>query len=657
MRLGEVCRIRQQFMAEQQLSNYTEENIRTLEGIEHIRKRPGMYIGRLGNGDNQGDGIYVLLKEIIDNSIDEFSAGFGRQVQITIEDNTVTIRDFGRGIPLGAVVRATSQLNTGGKFDDAAFKKSVGLNGVGTKAVNALSSEFYVESFRDGKSSFARYERGILTDSGMKEGTGEKNGTLTRFTPDFEMFGKFSFNMEYVETMVKNYSYLKKGLVFVLNGVQYKSENGLLDLVNENLSEQSLYAPIHLEDTDIEVVITHGNSYGENISSFVNGQNTRDGGTHLAAFREAVAKTLKDFYKKDYKPEDCRQGIVGAVSIQIQEPNFEGQTKTKLGSTYMWEKFLKDEDGKIVKNEDGSNAIDRGPTIRSFINDFISKHLNDYLHKHADIVPVIEEKIKASQSEREEISGIQKKTRERNKRANVYNRKLRDCRYHFSDKVAKDKEDFKEQSSIFITEGDSASGTITKARNAEYQAVFSLRGKPINCYKESRRKVAENEELSLLISALGVEEDLDNLRYNNIIIATDADDDGMHIRMLVLTFLMKYYPDLIRRGHVFILQTPLFRVRNRKTVKYCYSREEKLEAVKDLKNNVEITRFKGLGEISADEFVDFIGENMRLDLVKLSDEESIADIMEFYMGDNTPDRQNFIRKNLRSEAELEDVDI
>ncbi|MGN0189285.1 MAG: ATP-binding protein, partial [Candidatus Cryptobacteroides sp.] len=479
-------------MAKQQLSNYTEENIRTLEGIEHIRKRPGMYIGRLGNGDNPGDGIYVLLKEIIDNSIDEFSAGFGRQVQITIEDNSVTVRDFGRGIPLGAVVRATSQLNTGGKFDDAAFKKSVGLNGVGTKAVNALSSEFYVESFRDGKSSFAKYERGILTDSGMKEGTGEKNGTLTRFTPDFEMFGKFAFNMEYVETMVKNYSYLKKGLVFVLNGVQYKSENGLLDLVNENLSEQPLYAPIHLEDTDIEVVITHGNSYGENISSFVNGQNTRDGGTHLAAFREAVAKTLKDFYKKDYKPEDCRQGIVGAVSIQIQEPNFEGQTKTKLGSTYMWEKFLKDADGKIVKNEDGSNAIDRGPTIRSFINDFISKHLNDYLHKHADIVPVIEEKIKASQSEREEISGIQKKTRERNKRANVYNRKLRDCRYHFSDKVAKDKEDFKELSSIFITEGDSASGTITKARNAEYQAVFSLRGKPINCYKESRRKVAEN---------------------------------------------------------------------------------------------------------------------------------------------------------------------
>lgn len=644
-------------MAEQQLSNYTDDNIKTLKGVEHIRRRPGMYIGRLGNGDNPGDGIYVLLKEIVDNSIDEFSAGFGKQVQITIEDNTVAIRDFGRGIPLNSVVKATSELNTGGKFDDAAFKKSVGLNGVGTKAVNALSADFYVESFRDGMSSWAHYNRGILVDSGKREGVNEKNGTYTRFLPDSEMFGKFSFNMDYVETMVKNYSYLKKGLTFLLNGTAYKSENGLLDLVNENLSEQPLYAPVHLEDTDIEVVITHGNAYGENISSFVNGQNTRDGGTHLAAFREAVAKTLKDFFKKDYKPEDCRQGIVGAVSIQIQEPNFEGQTKTKLGSTYMWEKFMKDDEGRIVKNEDGSNAIDRGPTIRTFINDFIAKHLNDYLHMHADIVPTIEEKIKASQAEREEISGIQKKTRERNKKANVYNRKLRDCRYHFNDKVAKDKEALKEMSSIFITEGDSASGTITKTRNANYQAVFSLRGKPINSYKESRRKVAENEELNLLISALGVEEDLDNLRYNNIIVATDADDDGMHIRMLVLTFIMKYYPDLIRRGHVHILQTPLFRVRNKKEVRYCYNADEKEAAVKALKNGVEITRFKGLGEISPEEFGDFIGENMRLDLVKLSDEESIAEIMEFYMGDNTVDRQNFIRKNLRSEKELEDVDI
>lgn len=644
-------------MADLNTTNYTDDNIKTLEGVEHIRRRPGMYIGRLGNGDNPGDGIYVLLKEIVDNSIDEYSAGFGKQIQITIEDNQVIVRDFGRGIPLGSVVKATSVLNTGGKFDDAAFKKSVGLNGVGTKAVNALSADFYVESFRNGESAWAHYSRGKLVDSGNRENTGEKNGTYTRFTPDVQMFGKFAFNMDYVETMVKNYSYLKKGLALVLNGQQYKSENGLLDLVNENLAEAPLYAPIHLEDTDIEVVITHGGAYGENISSFVNGQNTRDGGTHLAAFREAVAKTLKDFFKKDYKPEDCRQGIVGAVSIQIQEPNFEGQTKTKLGSTYMWEKFLKDENGKDVKNEDGSNAIDRGPTIRSFINDFIAKHLNDYLHKHADIVPVIEEKIKASQAEREEISGIQKKTRERNKRTNVYNKKLRDCRYHFCDKVAKDKEEFKELSSIFITEGDSASGTITKARNANYQAVFSLRGKPINCYKESRRKVAENEELNLLISALGVEEDLDKLRYNNIIIATDADDDGMHIRMLVLTFIMKYYPDLIRRGHVHILQTPLFRVRNKKEIRYCYNAEEKEEAIKALRNGVEITRFKGLGEISSNEFVDFIGENMRLDIVKLSDEESIADIMEFYMGDNTIQRQNFIREHLRSEEELEDVDI
>ncbi len=640
-----------------QTSNYTDENIRTLEGVEHIRRRPGMYIGRLGNGDNPGDGIYVLLKEIVDNSIDEYSAGFGKQVQITIEEGTVTVRDFGRGIPLDSVVKATSKLNTGGKFDDAAFKKSVGLNGVGTKAVNALSASFYVESFRDGQSSWAEYSQGVLTGSGRREGTGEKNGTLTRFTPDTDMFGKYAFNMDYVETMVKNYSYLKKGLTLVLNGTPYKSENGLLDLVNENLSETPLYAPIHLEDDDIEVVITHGNSYGENISSFVNGQNTRDGGTHLAAFREAIAKTLKEFYKKNYAPEDCRQGVVGAISIQIQEPNFEGQTKTKLGSTYMWEKFLHDDNGRQVKNADGSNAIDRGPTIRTFVNDFIARHLNNYLHMHTDIVPVIEEKIKASQKEREEISGIQKKTRERNKKANVYNRKLRDCRYHFNDKVAKDKEEFKEKSSIFITEGDSASGTITKVRAANYQAVFSLRGKPINCYKESRRKVAENEELNLLISALGVENDLDDLRYNNIIVATDADDDGMHIRMLVLTFFMKYYPDLIRRGHVHTLQTPLFRVRNKKETCYCYSIEEKEEAAAKLKTGVEITRFKGLGEIDPEEFVDFIGDNMRLDLVKLSDEESPADIMEFYMGDNTMDRQVFITRNLRSEEELEDVNI
>ena len=644
-------------MANFNVNNYTDDNIRTLEGVEHIRRRPGMYIGRLGNGDNPGDGIYVLLKEIVDNSIDEFAMGFGKQIKIDIQDNTVRVRDFGRGIPLDSVVKATSTLNTGGKFDDNVFKKSVGLNGVGSKAVNALSLRFYVESFRDGVSSWAEYNQGVLTGNGQKQNVNEKNGTLIEFYPDTEMFGRFNYNMDYVETMVKNYSYLKKGLTIVLNGISYKSENGLLDLVNESLSEQPLYSPIHLEDTDIEIVLTHGNSYGENIASFVNGQNTRDGGTHLAAFREAIAKTLKEFFKKNYAPEDCRQGVVGAISIQIQEPNFEGQTKTKLGSTYMWEKYLKDEKGNNVKNSDGSNTIDRGPTIRTFVNDFVAKHLDNFLHMHMDIVPIIEEKIKSSQSEREEISGIQKKTRERTRRANVYNKKLRDCRYHFNDKLAKNKEEFGEKSSIFITEGDSASGTITKVRDANYQAVFSLRGKPINCYKESRRKVAENEELNLLISALGVEEDIENLRYNNIIVATDADDDGMHIRMLVLTFIMKYYPELIRRGHVFILQTPLFRVRNKKQILYCYTAEEKQDAIAKLKTGVEITRFKGLGEISSGEFVDFIGENMRLDLVKLSEDESIADIMEFYMGDNTINRQNFIRQNLRSEEELEDVNI
>lgn len=644
-------------MEENQKVIYSDDNIRTLDGVEHIRLRPGMYIGRLGNGDNPGDGIYVLLKEIVDNSIDEFAMGHGKQVKIDIIDNMVSVRDFGRGIPLDSVIKATSKLNTGGKFDDAAFKKSVGLNGVGTKAVNALSLDFFVESFRDGQSSWASYKQGVLTDSGRRENTGEKNGTFIKFYPDPEMFGKFKYNMDYVETMIKNYSYLKKGLSLVLNGTAYKSENGLLDLVNENLSEEPLYAPIHLEDTDIEVVLTHGNAYGENIASFVNGQNTRDGGTHLAAFREAIAKTLKEFFKKNYAPEDCRQGVVGAISIQIQEPNFEGQTKTKLGSTYMWEKYQRGEDGKIVKNPDGSNVIDRGPTIRTFVNDFIAKKLDNFLHMHMDIAPIIEEKIKASQAEREEISGIKKKTREKNKRANVYNRKLRDCRYHYNEKLSGEKAEMGEKSSIFITEGDSASGTITKVRNVNYQAVFSLRGKPINCYKESHRKVVENEELNLLISALGVEDDLENLRYNNIIVATDADDDGMHIRMLVLTFIMKYYPELIRRGHVYILQTPLFRVRNKKETRYCYTAEEKQEAISALKSGIEITRFKGLGEISSNEFVDFIGENMRLDLVKISEEESIADIMEFYMGDNTIDRQNFIREHLRSEEELEDVNI
>ena len=632
-------------MAEIINHNYNDDSIQTLEWNEHIRRRAGMYIGRLGNGDRQGDGIYVLLKEIIDNSIDEFSMGFGKRIDITIEDKTVTVRDFGRGIPLGKVVDATSKLNTGAKFDDENFKKSVGMNGVGTKAVNAMSIDFYVASYREGQCSFARFSRGELLESGIVPST-EKNGTFIRFTPDEDLFNDYSFHMEFVESMVKNYSYLKKGLTLMLNGEPYKSENGLLDLVTENMSETPLYPLIHLEGDDIEIVLTHGNSYGENISSFVNGQNTRDGGTHLAAYREAIAKTLKDFFKKDYKPEDIRQGIVGAIAIQIQEPIFEGQTKTKLGSTYMWEKQVKGHD------------VDRGPTIRTFVNDFVTKNLNDYLHMHMDIVPVIEEKIKASQAEREEIAGVQKKSRERAKKTAVYNRKLRDCRYHFNDtKFPKGMEDQREKTSIFITEGDSASGTITKVRDANNQAVFSLRGKPMNCFKESRKKVAENEELNLLINALGLEEDLENLRYNNIIVATDADDDGMHIRMLVLTFIMKYYPELIRRGHVYILQTPLFRVGNKKERRYCYSIAERDKAEKALKTGVEITRFKGLGEISSDEFKEFIGEKIRLDAVKQADEESLQTIMEFYMGINTYERQHFIMDNLRSEKELEDVNI
>ena len=627
---------------------YTEDNIRTIEGIDIIRLRPGMYIGRLGNGNNEEDGIYVLLKETIDNSVDEFTMGYGKVIDITIEDRTVSVRDYGRGIPLGKLVDATSKLNTGGKYDNKAFQKSVGLNGVGSKAVNALSEDYYVESFRDGQSAFARYEKGVLVESGQRPSK-EKNGTYVRYTADPEMFEGYSYKMEYVERMVRNYAYLKKGLTLKLNGVAYKSENGLLDLIHDSMGETPLYPPIHLEGDDIEIVLTHGNSYGENILSFVNGQNTRDGGTHLAAFREAIAKTLKEFFKKDYAPEDIRQGIIGAISIQIQEPHFESQTKIKLGSTYMWE--------NTVKNEDGSATVDRGPTIRSYVNDFIKTNLDNYLHIHKEIAPVIQEKIISSEKERKEISGIQKKTRERNKRSSIYNKKLKDCRIHYTDKLPKNRQEETELTSIFITEGDSASGTISKVRNADFQAVFSLKGKPMNCYKDSRKKMVENEELNLLISALGIEEDMADLRYNNIIVATDADDDGMHIRLLVLTFFLKYYPDLIRRGHVHILQTPLFRVRNKKNVRYCYSPEEKEKAMQALGRGVEVTRFKGLGEISPDEFINFIGEDIRLDTVKLSDEESISELLEFYMGKNTIDRQRFIRQNLRSEKELEDVNI
>ena len=644
------------------VNDYNDDSIRTLEDVVHIRKRPGMYIGRLGDGSNPGDGIYVLLKEVVDNCIDEFAMGFGKTVVINIseEEGSVSVRDFGRGIPLGKLTLAVSKLNTGAKYDTKVFQKSVGLNGVGTKAVNALSSSFHIESYRDSQMASATFERGKLiaeVTEATKTPTKEKNGTLVQFTPDVDMFGRFHFNMELVEKMTKNYCYLNKGLTIKLNGVDYTSKNGLLDIVNDNLSEEPLYPPIHLEGEDIEIVLTHGNAYGENIASFVNGQNTRDGGTHLAAFREAVAKTLKEFFKKDYDPQDIRQGIIGAISIRIQEPNFEGQTKTKLGSTYTYEQEVLDENGNPKKGENGATLIDRGPTIRAFVNDFVKNQLDNYLHIHKDIVPVLQAKIIASETERKEISGIQKKTRERNKKTSVYNRKLRDCKLHLGDKITEQNKELIDLTSIFITEGDSASGTITKVRNANTQAVFSLRGKPINCYKESRKKVAENEELNLLLNALGVEDDVADLRYNRIVVATDADDDGMHIRMLVLTFFMKYYPELIRNGHVFILQTPLFRVRNKKESVYCYDSAEKEKAIKKLKTGVEITRFKGLGEISSDEFKDFIGEGMRLDTVSISDEESIAEIMEFYMGDNTIERQNFIRGNLRSETDLEDINI
>ena len=611
------------------LNDYTDDNIITLEWNEHIRRRAGMYIGRLGNGDDPDDGIYVLLKEIIDNAIDEFISGHGRNIIIEVGGSTASVRDFGHGIPLNSLVRVVTTLNTGAKFDDNVYAKSVGLNGVGSKAVNALSSEFYIESFRDGQSRYAVFSQGKLLDTGTRD-TREKNGTYVRFTPDTAIFGEFSFNTAFVETMVKNYSYLNKGLNIRINGKDFTSKNGLLDLVNDSVKESSLlYSPIHLSGDDIEVVIAHDDNYGENIASFVNGQNTRDGGTHLTAFKEAVVKTVKEFYKKDFDSSDIRQGIVGAISIRIHKPNFESQTKIKLGSTEMW----KD-----------------GPTVRNYVNNFIKTNLDNYLHINREIADAMLKKIQASEKERKEMSGIQKIAKERLKKASVHNKKLCDCRYHYGDK-----NELGEESSIFITEGDSASGTITKIRNANTQAVFSLKGKPLNCYKASKKLIYENEEFNLLVSALGIREDTENLRYNNVIIATDADDDGMHIRLLLTTFFLKFFPDVIRSGHVYILQTPLFRVKNKKETCYCYSIEEKEAEAKRLKTGVEITRFKGLGEISDHEFRHFIGKDMRLDKLSITDEDSIQELMEFYMGDNTMDRQKFITDNLRSEVELEDV--
>lgn len=640
---------------------YDERNIKSLDDMTHIRKRSGMYIGSLGDGSSASDGIYVLLKEIIDNSIDEFQMKSGRNVIIKIsEEGKVSVRDFGRGIPLGKLTEVLSKLNTGGKYDDKAFKKAVGLNGVGTKAVNALSSYFHAESYRAGKMAAATFERGVLKEEIKAEEntpTKEKNGTLIEFIPDEQMFGKFSFRMDLVTDMVKNYSYLNKGLTLNLNGTSYTSHNGLLDAVTDKLTREPLYAPIHIEGDDIEMVLTHIDNGGESVLSYVNGQYTRDGGTHLAAYREALAKTLKEFFKKEYAPEDIRESLVGAISIRIQDPIFAGQAKTRLSSVYTYEKELTDEDGNKILDANGAVQIDRGPTVRAFINDFVKTNLDNYLHIHKEIVPVLKDKIEANEKIRKEISEVKKANKEKGKRSTLYNEKLRDCKLHLGDRTSEANKPLLEKTSIFITEGDSASGTITKARDAQTQAVFSLRGKPINCYKESARKVAENKELMLLINALGMENSTDDLRYNRIVIATDADDDGMHIRMLVVTFFMKYYPEVIRQGHLYILQTPLFRVRNKKEVKYCYDRKEKEKAVKSLKTGVEITRFKGLGEISSDEFRNFIGDGIRLDPVTLEAGESMAELMEFYMGENFTERQEFIMDNLRSAEELEDVNI
>ncbi|MFA5713961.1 MAG: DNA topoisomerase IV subunit B [Bacteroidales bacterium] len=608
------------------MDNYTEKEIVTLEWNRHIRKRPGMYIGKLGDGTSPDDGIYVLLKEVIDNSIDEFAMGHGKLIEVKIEGRAVSVRDWGRGIPLGSLVDVASKMNTGAKYDSKAFKKSVGLNGVGIKAVNALSSNFFIQSFREGESHKAQFTFGKLIDQ-ERLSTTEKNGTFVHFYPDEEIFGDYSYNIEFVEAMLKNYSYLNTSLVLSVNGNEFTSKNGLLDLLNESVSKEPLYPPIHLKGEDIEVVLTHGNDYGESISSFVNGQNTTQGGTHLSAFREAVARTIKDFYKRDFDLSDVRQGMVAAISIKVEEPIFESQTKTKLGSR---------------------EIAPGGATIRNFVGEFLKSALDNYLHKHSEVTDIIVKKILESEKERRAIAGIQRLARERAKKANLHNKNLRDCRIHYNDK-----DERANLSTLFITEGDSASGSITKSRDVITQAVFSLRGKPKNSYGLSKKIVYENEEFNLLQAALNIEEDLENLRYNQIVIATDADVDGMHIRLLLLTFFLQFFPDLIRQGHLYILQTPLFRVRDKRETHYCYSNGERDKVVKRMKGKVEITRFKGLGEISPDEFKNFIGESMRLERVRLENTDNIPELLEFYMGKNSPERQNFIKNNLRTEVAIE----
>jgi len=605
---------------------YSEENIKTLEWREHIRLRPGMYIGKLGDGSSQDDGIYVLIKEVMDNAIDEYMMGNGKKIDVSFNGKEVRIRDYGRGIPLGKVVDAVSKMNTGAKYDSKAFKKSVGLNGVGVKAVNALSSRFIIRSVRDGQLKVTEFERGItVRDHPLKE-TAEENGVEVIFQPDETMFGNYYFISEYVDSMLKNYVFLNSGLVINFNGNKFYSKNGLEDLLNDNMSKEGLYPIIHLKGEDIEVAFTHSLQYGEDYYSFVNGQNTTQGGTHLLAFREALVKTIREFYKKDYDPADIRSSIIAAISIKVEEPIFESQTKTKLGS-------------KDVGPE--------GPSIRNFITEFIKKQLDDYLHKNPETARILLKKIQDSEKERKAISSIQKLARDRAKKVSLHNKKLRDCRVHYNTNDP-DKLD----STIFITEGDSASGSITKSRNVEKQAVFSLRGKPLNSFGLTKKIVYENEEFNLLQAALNIEDGIENLRYNNVVIATDADVDGMHIRLLLLTFFLQFFPDLVRKGHVYILQTPLFRERNKKSTRYCYTPEERAKAVTELGPNPEITRFKGLGEISPDEFRNFIGKDMRLEPVGMKKNDSINGYLEFYMGKNTPERQDFIIENLRIEEDL-----
>ena len=605
---------------------YSEEHIKTLEWREHIRLRPGMYIGKLGDGSSQDDGIYVLLKEVMDNAVDEFMMGYGKKIDVAINGNEVRVRDYGRGIPLGKVTEAVSRMNTGAKYDSKAFKKSVGLNGVGVKAVNALSSRFIIRSIRDGQIKISEFEHGITINDCPLKSTSEENGVEVIFQPDEAMFGNYFFMSEYVDSMLKNYVYLNSGLIINFNGNKFFSKNGLVDLLNENMSKEGLYPIVHLRGEDIEIAFTHGLQYGEDYYSFVNGQNTTQGGTHLITFKEAFVKTVRDFYRKDYDPSDIKSSIIAAICIKVEEPIFESQTKTKLGSKDMGPE---------------------GPSVRNFISEFIKKQLDDYLHKNPETAKILLQKIQDSEKERKAISSIQKLARERAKKVSLHNKKLRDCRIHFNSSDTR-----KLDSTIFITEGDSASGSITKSRDVETQAVFSLRGKPLNSFGLTKKIVYENEEFNLLQAALNVEDGVEDLRYNNVVIATDADVDGMHIRLLLLTFFLQFFPDLVRKGHVYILQTPLFRVRNKKETRYCYTPEEKAKALKALGPNPEITRFKGLGEISPDEFIHFIGKDMRLEPVRMKKNDAVNGYLEFYMGKNTPDRQDFIIENLRVEEDL-----